>query len=324
MRRAVRWFGFAVAILAGAYFLRHAVAAFGSVRSSDLSAPRLAGAFAVMLPAYLLAVPLAAVMWRHLLRAVDVAFSPAWAYGIVAFTQFAKYLPGNVAHHVGRVVVARPLGGDIPRLSLSVVYENLLNALAAAHLTVVLLAVRPVPALEQWLPSAWRPWLLLAATVGAVAGLVLLRHVVAFAQRLRGAAGAASDAGITPDARTLFACYCIAVSSFLVVGLGFTAMAPMIAPGTGFPYLALCGAFAAAWVIGLLVPGAPAGLGVREGVLFALVGDVMPATDAVVMIALLRAVTTVGDLIHFAAGGALLRRLRSRSPRRVASPGSAG
>ena len=56
--------------------------------------------------------------------------------------------------------------------------------------------------------------------------------------------------------------------------------------------------------------------------LFALVGDVMPAADAVVMIALLRAVTTLGDLIHFAAGGALLRRLRSRSTSpEAASPG---
>jgi hypothetical protein len=324
MKRAVRWLGFAVAILAGAYFLRHAVAAFGSVRASELSPARMAAAFAVMLPAYLLAVPLAALMWRRLLRAVDVAFTPAWAYGIVAFTQFGKYLPGNVAHHVGRVVVARPVGGDLPRLSLSVVYENLLNALAAAHLTVVLLVLRPVPALEQWLPSAWRPWLFLAATVGAVAGLLLLRHLVSWVQRLRGAPGMPGR-GITPDAGTLLACYCIALCSFLVVGLGFTTMAPVIAPGVGFPYLALCGAFAAAWVIGLLVPGAPAGLGVREGVLFALVGDVMPAADAVVMIALLRAVTTLGDLIHFAAGGALLRRLRSRSTSpEAASPGGTG
>ena len=76
---------------------------------------------------------------------------------------------------------------------------------------------------------------------------------------------------------------------------------------------------------GLLVPGAPAGLGVREGVLLALVGDVMPAADAVVMIALLRAVTTLGDLVHFAAGGALLRRLRaSPGPAAAAPPGDAG
>lgn len=325
MKRAVRWLGLALAILAGAYFLRHAVAAFGSVRASELSPARMAGAFAVMLPAYLLAVPLAALMWRRLLRAVDVAFTPAWAYAIVAFTQFGKYLPGNVAHHVGRVVVARPVGGDLPRLSLSVVYENLLTALAAAHLTAALMVLRPVPALEQWLPVAWRPWLFLGATVGAAAGLVLLRHLVAFVQRLRSAPGAAQAGAITPGPGTLLACYGIAVCSFLVVGLGFTAMAPMISPGAGFPYLALCGAFAAAWVIGLLVPGAPAGLGVREGVLLALVGDVMPAADAVVMIALLRAVTTLGDLVHFAAGGALLRRLRaSPGPAAAAPPGDAG
>lgn len=314
MKRVLHWLGLALAIAAGIYFLRHAAAAFGDVRTAELSPTRLFGAFAVMLPAYLVAVPLAAMSWRRLLRAMDVAFSRAWSYAIVAFTQFGKYLPGNVAHHVGRVVVARPVGGDLTRLSLSLVYENLLTALAAAHLTAILMVMRPVPALEQWLPTAWRPWLLTAATLGAAAGFLLLRHLVAWVLRLRRSPADSTGALVTPGPRVLLTCYGIAVASFLVVGLGFTAMAPLVSPGAGFPYLELSGAFAAAWVIGLLVPGAPAGLGIREGVLLALLGDVMPSADAVVMIALLRAATTIGDLVHFVAGGALLRRLRGRLP----------
>ena len=320
MKQVLRLLGVALAVAAGIYFLHHAATAFGSVRTTELSAARLAAAVAVMLPAYLVAVPLAAVMWRRLLRAMGVAFTAGWAYAIVAFTQFAKYLPGNVAHHVGRVVVARPLGGDLTRLSLSVVYENLLTALAAAHLTAVLLVLRPVPALEPFLPTPWRPWLLLAVTVGAAFGFVLLRVLVAKVQSMRGAPVDAANHVATPGPSALLACYAVALLSFLVVGLGFTAMAPVIAPGSGFPYLALCGAFAAAWVIGLLVPGAPAGLGIREGVLLVLVGETMATSDAVVMIAILRVVTTLGDLIHFVAGGALLRRLRARSGTGTAVP----
>lgn len=312
MKRVLRLLGVALAIAAGIYFLRHAATAFDEVRTTDLSAARLMAAMAVMLPAYLVAVPFAALMWRWLLRAMDVAFTPAWAYAIVAFTQFAKYLPGNVAHHVGRVVVARPLGGDLARLSLSVVYENLLTALAAAHLTAALLVMRPVPALEPYLPTPWRPWLLLAVTVGAGFGFLLLRFLVSKVQRMRGTPVDAASHLATPGASALLGCYAVALTSFLVVGLGFTAMAPLIAPGSGFPYLALCGAFAAAWVIGLLVPGAPAGLGIREGVLLVLVGETMAMSDAVVMIAALRMVTTLGDLLHFVAGGAMLRRLRAR------------
>lgn len=313
MKKALRLLGVAVAIAAGIYFLRHAVTAFGSVRDTELSAGRIAGAIAVMLPAYLAAVPFAAMIWRRLLRSMDVGLTGPWAYAIVAFTQFAKYLPGNVAHHVGRVVVARPLGGDIARLSLSLVYENLLTVLAAAHLTAVLLVLRPVPALEPYLPTPWRPWLLLAATAGACVGFLLLRYLVARVQQSRGTPAQADERIATPPPATLLACYAIAMTSFLVVGLGFAAAAPVIAPGGGFPYIALCGAFAAAWVIGLLVPGAPAGLGIREAILLVLVGDAMSAGDAVVMIALLRVATTAGDLVHFISGGALLRRLRARS-----------
>lgn len=308
MKQALRLLGLALAVAAGAYFIRHAIDAFGALQASAVSPGRLLGALALMLPAYLVAVPLASVMWRWLLRAMGVVFAPRLAYALVAFTQFAKYLPGNVAHHVGRVVVARPLGGDVPRLSLALVYENLLTALAAAHLTALLLVLRPVPALEPYLPSAWRPWLLLAVTLGAVAGFLMLGLLVAKVQQLRGSPAAMTSTVRAPGPATLLGAYAVAMASFLVVGLGFTAMAPVVSPGAGFPYLALCGAFAAAWVIGLLVPGAPAGLGIREGVLLVLLGETMPTTDAVVVIAILRVATTLGDLLHFLAGGALMRR----------------
>ena len=212
MKRAVRWLGFAVAILAGAYFLRHAVAAFGSVRASELSPARMAAAFAVMLPAYLLAVPLAALMWRRLLRAVDVAFTPAWAYGIVAFTQFGKSSGkrGPPRRAGGRCT---PRGRRSPRLSLSVVYENLLNALAAAHLTVVLLVcgrsrARAVAA------SAWRPGCSLPRPSAQ------LRPAVVAASGLLGTAASRCPgcrAGVSRGCRHLLACYCIALCSFLVV-----------------------------------------------------------------------------------------------------------
>lgn len=315
MKQALRLLGLAVAIAAGAYFLRHAIAAFGSLRATDLSLARLLGALSVMLPAYLVAVPLASLMWRRLLRDMGVAFPAGLAYAIVAFTQFAKYLPGNVAHHVGRVVVARPLGGDVARLSLSLVYENLLTALAAAHLTALLIVLRPVPALEPYLPTPWRPWLLLAVTLGAAAGFLMLRFLVDKVQRMRGTADGAAAAVRTPGPAALLACYAVALCSFLLVGLGFTAMAPVVSPGAGFPYLTLCGAFAAAWVIGLLVPGAPAGLGIREGVLLVLLGETMATGDAVVVIAILRVATTLGDLLHFLAGSAMLRRRKGSGPR---------
>lgn len=310
MKQAFRLLGIAIAIAAGVYFVRHAIGAFGALQASSLSPGRLLGALVVMLPAYLVAVPLASVMWGALLRAMGVVLPPARAYAIVAVTQFAKYLPGNVAHHVGRVVVARPFGGDVARLSLSLVYENLLTALAAAHLTALLVVLRPVPALEPYLPTAWRPWLLLAITLGAAAGFLMLGLLVAKVQQWRGAPEGPKAAVRPPGPATLLGAYAVAVTSFLVVGLGFTAMAPVVSPGVGFPYLSLCGAFAAAWVIGLLVPGAPAGLGIREGVLLVLLGETMATGDAVMVIAILRVATTLGDLIHFLAGSAMMRRGR--------------
>jgi hypothetical protein len=66
------------------------------------------------------------------------------------------------------------------------------------------------------------------------------------------------------------------------------------------------GAFAAAWVVGLLAIYAPAGLGVREAVLVGILRSRIGSADALVIAAASRALFTLVDLL--AAGVALRRR----------------
>lgn len=71
------------------------------------------------------------------------------------------------------------------------------------------------------------------------------------------------------------------------------------------------GAFAVSWIAGFVVPGAPAGLGVRELVLTAWLGDALPATTVVVLVLALRVATTIGDAINFGWGSWALARRRT-------------
>jgi uncharacterized membrane protein YbhN (UPF0104 family) len=62
---------------------------------------------------------------------------------------------------------------------------------------------------------------------------------------------------------------------------------------------AVCGAYVLAWLAGLVTPGAPAGVGIRELVLLFLLGRWIAQADLLLAVVLGRGVTVIGDFIYF-------------------------
>ncbi|WP_342770092.1 hypothetical protein [Xylanimonas allomyrinae] len=89
----------------------------------------------------------------------------------------------------------------------------------------------------------------------------------------------------------------------LATGLGLDA--------TGRTLVMLVGGYALAWVAGFVVVFVPAGAGVREAVLLALLAGALPHAAVLLVVLLTRALLTVVDLV-FAAVGMLVRPARSR------------
>ena len=84
-----------------------------------------------------------------------------------------------------------------------------------------------------------------------------------------------------------------------LVGIGIGAMALLAVATPASDVVLLTGAFALAWVVGFVTPGAPAGLGVREGVMLAMLQLKMAHTDALLIVMGLRLATTAGDILCF-------------------------
>jgi hypothetical protein len=80
------------------------------------------------------------------------------------------------------------------------------------------------------------------------------------------------------------------------------------------------GAFAAAWLVGVLAFFAPGGLGVREAVLVAILRSKIGVEDAVVLAAISRALLTVVDVALAGIGALLLRRLGQSRTAAVVHP----
>ena len=89
----------------------------------------------------------------------------------------------------------------------------------------------------------------------------------------------------------------LAISGSLFVGLiELLGENPM---NGGVPGLPLAGAYVLAWLIGLVTPGAPAGLGVREMVLLFLLKGFVSESDLILAVLVGRMVTVVGDGMYF-------------------------
>jgi uncharacterized membrane protein YbhN (UPF0104 family) len=63
--------------------------------------------------------------------------------------------------------------------------------------------------------------------------------------------------------------------------------------------LAVCGAYVLAWVAGFLTPGAPAGVGVREFVLYLLLAQLVGQPDLLAAVVLARMVSVCGDVLFY-------------------------
>ena len=216
---------------------------------------------------------LLALAWWNLLAHFGATVDRIQAVKIYGLTQPAKYVPGNIMHLAGRQAMG--MSGGIAGWSLakSSVWELGLILMAGVFFSLLVL--------PQILPMVTAP---IAFSAFAAAALLMT---------------AGLRRKISPAVARAFGFY---VAFLMVSGMvfaGLLAVLPGLIPLSPFPYLTFCGAFIVAWVAGLVTPGAPAGLGVRELVLVTLLGGLVQEGDLLVAVLLSRAVTVVGDLLFF-------------------------
>ena len=87
------------------------------------------------------------------------------------------------------------------------------------------------------------------------------------------------------------------ISSVLFVAILYLLYGVQVIAPVQFPLF--CGAFIVAWLIGLVTPGAPAGIGVREAVILLLLTPLLPESKLLVALIFSRMVTIGGDVVFF-------------------------
>ncbi|MEH1844628.1 MAG: lysylphosphatidylglycerol synthase domain-containing protein [Nostoc sp.] len=239
-------------------------------------------------------------IWTWILQELNQPVSSSQFIQVYLKTNIAKYLPGNIWHHYGRIVAAKNANISAGAATLSVLLEPLL--MLAAALIIIVLCSSQFAVANTTLVLRILQLLSLAVVLCAIHPW-FLNPVIRFLYRLK-----AKKSAVTTEQTIPFSLKSYPLRP-LLGELGFMGLR-----GTGFILTMfaldslnanqiplLLGAFSCAWLLGFIIPGAPGGLGVFEATAYELLRHHFPAALVFSAIALYRLISILAET----AGAAL-------------------
>jgi hypothetical protein len=262
-------------------------------------------------------------VWNLILKTLGQQTSGIWAMQVYLKTNIAKYLPGNVWHLYGRVTAAQAAGVPVTPATLSVLLEPLL--MAASALCLALLTGLQTHALLQIVSLVF---------VLAIVHPRILNRLLQVVRQIKGKPHQENSSDFSPDlsrdsdpqSDVQSAAVPVAIDSstgrtrgepvlhrypvipllgellfVLLRGVGFLFVLQALQPLQPIDLLPALSGFSIAWLLGLVVPGAPGGIGVFEATAVALLSSHFSIAIVLASVALYRLISTLAE----AAGAAL-------------------
>jgi MFS family permease len=224
---------------------------------------------------YAIANILLALAWRHLLLQYHVKTTRLWSIKTYGISQLAKYIPGNVFQFAGRQGIGMSAGISGGVLAKSSLFELGLIAIAAS-----LYGWLVLPIFRENISTAYSAVLFILSflAIGCLFRFFFGLHIAV--------------------------CFCQHVVFLLISGIVFAILLAIILNSSEYPaqiWLMIIGSYIIALLAGLIMPGSPAGVGVREWMLFFLLKNYISEIDLILVIFLGRGITVIGDSLFFCA-----------------------
>jgi len=239
---------------------------------------------------------LGAIAWHRLMYLCGASTELLTVFYVYLTSQAAKYFPGNVAHQIGRVAMAKHMGFPIKSVLLSMTLEVCFSAAVGAVIIIPTTSFDRVSELGLNIEHA--KFLIALFTVI----LVIVLSIFITRRQICGANPKLNFLRIfLISLFPLFqALFCLFIP-FLICGGIIVIISKFFFGLSGISFWKSSGIFALAWIMGFITPGAPAGIGIREIVLTFLL-DPFLGTAALSISILMRIITTIGDTITFVIG----------------------
>lgn len=222
---------------------------------------------------YAAALYLLALAWKRILNHLGVFPGLRWVLACYSDYQVSKYVPGNVANIIGRQVHGAKKGYEQKPLAYSTAIE-LAGVLLCGGIF-------------------WIMWLFLQADATPALSVLAGLGCFAFACLAIGLLGS-RDLLVAGLCQMAF----LAVSGSIFCGLVLRLAGDPLSLNASTVIPLIC-VFNAAWLVGVVTPGAPAGVGVRDGLLLSWATAMVHSDKLAFVVLLSRLSTILGDLVFW-------------------------
>lgn len=297
LRRVLGW---GVVLLIAFFWGRSLAASWPQVRALSWQVDPVP--LLISFPLLLVHLAFLAGIWALSLRYLGEQVPWGRAVRVWLLTQIARYLPGGTWDALARMAVGSREGLRLLQGGVSVILEMATQTVAAVAVFLLSLLCWPGgPALREY---------------GGLAALVPLGLLALYPPVVERSVNAALRLAGRPPVRLglrygqVLALFGLHLAARVLVGVAFFCFARALYPFPWGTLPALVGTFAGAWATGFVVFFVPLGLGVREGVMTALLGTLCPLPVASAIAVGFRLWIALRDLT--AALGAALVGMRDR------------
>ena len=251
------------------------------------------------------------MVWREMLADLGSRLSIPEAWRIMFIGQLAKYVPGSI----WPVIAQSELGADrgIPRSrsALSVVLCYAVMTCSGAVVAAITLPLAKAASAAQYF------WILFLVPVGVAAlSPPVLNRLLRIVTRLARQPPMQQGVSYKGLARTM----AWAIAGWASNGLMVYVLMRQLAGDRQGTLLVSVGAYSLSWSIGFLAVFAPAGAGVREAVMIAVLHTQTTTAIALTIALVSRALSVVSDAVTGAAASALVGRRRLSQLRAARTP----
>ena len=256
------------------------------------------------------------MVWREMLADLGSRLSVAEAWRIYFIGGLSKYVPGSIWPVLAQAELGADRGIPRSRSALSVLLCYAVMTCSGAVVAAITLPFANAASIAQYF------WVLFLIPLGVVAlSPPVLNRMLRLVLRLARQPALPQGVSFPGLARTVT----WAVAGWACNGLMIYVLVRQLAGVRQGTLLVSVGAYSLSWAIGFLAVFAPAGAGVREAVMVAVLHSQTTTAIALTVALVSRALSVVADALTGAIASALVgrRRLRQlRAERRPAEPAS--
>lgn len=251
-------------------------------------------AFATVI--YCVATIIGGIKWYALLRSSGESIKVSKTLIIFSLSQFGKYIPGNIGQHIGRITLSKAQKLNASRVIFTMVLEAGWLVVISSVLAIVTLLSegKNYNRLGSGFPTLGK---IIFLAIGAIiVPFIVLKSVKELGSRFINKFGEKST---LPNIYTFLICSMLDITTFLLMGIVINILAFGLYSIAQINILLLTGIFSFAWIAGFLMPGAPAGIGVREVILVSTLTPLYGTSSSMGITVFLRLVSTLGDFLIF-------------------------